>query len=102
MLPRLITLFLFRAESAKTVACGRIKPRRLRVPVPPSDSLELVDWVEIEETDDVPETDLSGSSNGTAPRAREGDVLGEGERARSEGGDGMSEAMLVRPLVTVL
>ena len=71
-----------------------MKPRRLRTDMPPSDALELVDSVDNEDTDDVPDTDLSGSSKGTAPRANEGEVLGEGEGPRSEVGEGISEAML--------
>jgi hypothetical protein len=93
MLPKLITLSRLRAELAKTVASGRMNPRRRRVALLLSESLELVDCVEMEEMEEVPETDRSGSSRGTAPRAKDGETLGEGEFARSDGGEAISAAI---------
>ncbi len=74
-----MTLSLFLAESAKTVACGRMYPLRRPV-VPPSESREDVDLPENEETEEAVETERSKS--GQADRASEGDAQGGGEDER--------------------
>jgi len=54
---------------------------------PPSDSLELADRPETDDTEDAVETERS--SSGTAPSAREGTAHGSGDPARSRVGEGV-------------
>jgi hypothetical protein len=77
ILPKLITLSLFRAESANAVPCGRIYPLRLTTVAPPSDEREFLDRVE--RVDIVDGVETARSRSGTASRAREGEILGDGE-----------------------
>ena len=48
---------------------------------PPSDSRDLLDWVEKVERVEVEGVDTERSSSGTASRASEGEMLNEGEVA---------------------
>lgn len=82
MLPKHMTLSLARAESAKDVPCGRMNPFRRR-------GFELEsDGCEPEETDRlemVEGADAERSREGQAPKASDGETLGEGESGRSRG-----------------
>lgn len=89
MLPKLITLSRLRAESANAVPCGRMYPR-LRTTVAPSDNREFLDRVDKVETVDVEGVETQRSSSGTASRARDAVVLGDGDLERCSG-----EAMLL-------
>lgn len=55
--------------------------------MPLSESLELAERPETDETDEAVETERS--SCGTALRASEGEIHGSGEEARSRGGEGV-------------
>jgi hypothetical protein len=60
--------------------------------LPPSESLELADRPDTDDTDDAVDTERS--SCGTAPSAREGTAHGSGEPARSGGGEGAVSMMV--------
>jgi hypothetical protein len=77
MLPRLITLSLALAEVENSVPWGRTKPR-FRWAISARDKLDR------DETDEAVETERS--NGGHAPRAGVGDVDGDGEVQRTEGG----------------
>jgi hypothetical protein len=64
---------------------------------PPSDSLELADRPETDDTDDAVDTERS--SSGTAPSASEGTAHGSGEPARSSGGEGVVSMVVVAVVV---
>ena len=53
--------------------------------LPPSESRELADCPDMDDTDEAVETERS--SLGTAFRARDGEIQGSGEDARSGGGE---------------
>lgn len=86
MVPRFITLSLLLADRENWVPSGRMYPRLLPGK-PLSESLELADRPETDETDEAVETDRS--SFGTAPRASDGVAHASGEEARSGGGEGV-------------
>ena len=73
--------------------CGRIYPLRLTTVAPPSDEREFLDRVE--SVDIVDGVETARSRSGTASRAREGDVLGEGELDRRFGDAAMLSGGLV-------
>jgi hypothetical protein len=85
MLPKLMTLSLFLAESAKLVPCGRMYPRLLTTAPPPSESLESRDLLEVVEKVEQVGVDTVRSSLGIASRAREGETLGQGDSGRMSG-----------------
>jgi hypothetical protein len=85
MLPKLMTLSLFLAESAKLVPCGRMYPLLLTTAPPPSESLDSRDLLEVVEKVEQVGVDTVRSSRGIASRAREGETLGQGEEGRRSG-----------------
>lgn len=86
MVPRFITLSLLLADRENWVPSGLMYPRLLPGK-PLSESLELAERPDIEDTDDAVETERS--SRGTAPSAGDGVAHTSGEEARSCGGEGV-------------
>jgi hypothetical protein len=85
MLPRLMTLSRFFADSANMVACGRIYPRFL-TDIPPSDTLELE--VEGSEEDDIEEdVDLSSWTEVSCVAMDEATSVGVVDAMDSAGSD---------------
>lgn len=82
MLPRHMTLSLWRAESAKAVPWGRMNPLRRRMLEPPSDGCDESETDLLDNVDDMDGSEAEPSSEGQAPRARDGDTLGDGEAGR--------------------
>jgi hypothetical protein len=81
--PRFITLSLFFADCENCVPSGRIYPLLLGMPL--SESLELTDRPETDDTDEAVDTERSRA--GMAFRASEGATQGSGDPARSGGGE---------------
>lgn len=91
MLPKLITLSRFLADSENATPCGRTYPRR-------REGAEPLEDREVEEQPDVVETveavEKHRSNDGQARSAGVGEADGDGEEPRVRGGEGMGDSSL--------